>query len=120
MAEIQISDAKVWPVKANEYIKANAQFTVNNAFKLKATIRNGQNGLYVSFPGTSGEKPGADGKKPFYPHIECFNKEVRQQVNNTLLAEYYKTAGVTPPNPMDQGAPKEQIDQTKPATIPFG
>ena len=121
MSEIVISDVKVWPTKtANEFIKANAKFVVNGAFKLSATVRNGQNGLYVSFPGTSGEKPGPDGKKPFYPHIELINKEVRQNLQNTVLAEYYKAAGITPPNPMDQGSPKVE-DQTKtPATIPFG
>ena len=123
-----ISDVKVWLLKkANDKIKANVQFVVDNAWKMKGTLMNGTKGLFVGLPGKWAQelKDGKmvdkldpkTGKKIWYPDISCIDHEAQRQLNEVVIQEYNKQVGN---GPSDQGTAPGPTDQTKRSNIPFG
>lgn len=124
-----ISDIKVWLLKKpNEKIKANCQFVVDNAWKMKGTLMNGAKGLFVGLPGKWAQelKDGKmvdkldekTGKKIWYPDVACIDHEAQRQLNEAIIQEYNKQVGNSPSN---QGTAPGPTDQTsKRSNIPFG
>ena len=116
-----ISDIKVWPLKkAHDKIKANVQFVVNNAWKIKGTLLVGEKGMFVGLPGKYADKVDEKtGKKIWYPDVACIDHEAQRQLNEAIIQAYNKQVGNTV---SDQGAAPGPTDQTKPerSNIPFG
>ena len=85
-----ISDVKVWPVKReNSRVKANASFIVNNAFRVKCTVFNGEKGMFVGLPGKYSEKVDPEtNKKKWYPDVDVIDDTVRKQMTDAVLKEY--------------------------------
>lgn len=118
-----ITDVKVWPLKNTKpgmKIKANGMFIYDGAFKLKFSLFQGSQGMFVSFPGKYGEKKDTTtGKNIFYPDIKCMDDNVRTQLNAAAIAEYNKATGN---DNMDQGeapGPTNQTSESDKKVIPF-
>lgn len=109
-----ISDIQVFPLKKDHpNIKANGSFVVNEAFKLKFTIFKGAKGLFVGFPGESGQKINEKtGKKEWYPFVSVIDKDTSINLNKQILAVYNSKTG----NSMHQGEAASASSQEE---IPF-
>jgi DNA-binding cell septation regulator SpoVG len=125
-----ISDIKVWPLKtAHKSIKANVQFVVNNAWKVKGTLMVGEKGMFVGLPGKFAQEfdktqnkyvdkiDPTTKKKIWYPDVSCIDHEAQRQLNEAVIQAYNKQTGNAP---SDQGTAPGPTDQTKPNNIPFG
>ena len=114
---MNITDVKVWPNKNNhKTIKANAQFVVDGGIKIKCTIFEGQKGPFIGLPGRYGDKPGEDGKKPWYSDVDCISKEAREELNAAVINKYNEVTGSQPSNQGEASGPTSQDDRQ----IPFG
>ena len=102
LGALMISDVKVWPLKRNNAkVKANASFTIDNKFRIRCTIFQGQKGLYVGLPGKYGDKIDEEtGKKVWYEDVTCINREARQELTQKVIDKFNEETG----NVMSQGS----------------
>ena len=104
-----ISDIKVWKLDTPKNgIVANCVFTVGGMFVVKAAIRNGQNGLFVSLPGRWGEK---NGEKTWYNDVRTVGRPATDAMNAAILAVY--NGDTTVPSQVNDTTPAAEDD------IPF-
>jgi len=130
-----ISDIKVWPLKKeHKSIKANVQFVVNNAWKVKGTLMAGEKGMFVGLPGKfATELDPSTGKyvdkidpttkkKIWYPDISCIDNEAQRQLNEAVVQAYNKLSGNKSADQGPSASGTEDQTQHTPArqNIPFG
>jgi DNA-binding cell septation regulator SpoVG len=117
---VTISDIKVWPVKKeNKWVMANLQFTVDNAFVLKATLMKSEKGPWLSYPGKTSDKIDEKTKKKiFYADIKCIDKDLGKKIFEDVMKAYNKETGAST-GASDQTPPPENLDQSTNDGIPF-
>jgi len=100
-----ISNINIWPVKGHKTIKANGNVVLFGAVKVKFTVIDGQNGLFVGYPGRYGKAKDSD-EDVWYPDVTLTNEEFRSDAQTTILDEYKaKTSGEVNTNtPSQTGA----------------
>ena len=103
----KVSDIKVWPVAKEGKLKANGSFVYDEKFRLKFTVWNGTNGLFVGFPNQLSDKKDDEGKSIRYPYISCIDKEWKEELATQLLSAFNEKA-----NTMNQGEAAGPTDQT--------
>lgn len=109
-----ISEIKVWPITSGVgKIKANGSFLVDEAFKIKYTVRAGPKGLFVGFPGKYGKDK--EGKDQWYSDVLIIDDDVRKDVSDKVLAAYNKRVG----NNSEQGQSPEPSSQIMEDGVPF-
>ena len=80
---IEIKVLKVHRVEGNNRIKAFVDISINDALLIKGLrIVTGKNGLFVSMPVEQGKN------EKWYERVRCMNKDVRDEIANTVLAAY--------------------------------
>ena len=87
--ETTISNVRVFPVNGHKTVRANVFFTVGDCVAIKATVMNGKNGLFVSFPGRSYED--AEGKKQWASDVKPVSKEANSALTNAILTAYQES-----------------------------
>ena len=102
----KLTEIKIWPVKNNQYIKANASFVYDETIRIKCIIRNGNDGLWVTYPAAKSDNKDENGKDIWYPYVNVTDKTKREEISKELLAAYAESAGGT----STQERPRQQQD----------
>jgi len=94
------SNIKVWPLKKeHRTLKANGSVIIANAVEVRFTVMHGKNGDFVRLPNRQQEKVNAETgikQTEYYDQVRCLNKELSQQLNEIVLAEYQQVLNATP------------------------
>jgi DNA-binding cell septation regulator SpoVG len=111
----QITDVKIFPVKGHKTVKANGYLTLDEEFKVKFSLLEGKNGLFVTFP--ADKYTDKEGKDAYSRHFEPTGKnqkDVQKRLNDTVIAAYRKfTGGLTQPS-----SPEPVVQQDS-SLVPF-
>ena len=84
IATIEIKAIKVRKVNSNKSLKAYVDICIDEAIIIKNfKVIEGENGLFVGKPS---EKSKTDEK--YYETVRCTNKDVEDDLSNTILAAY--------------------------------
>lgn len=115
---MEVTEIKVWPIKKPSNLKANGSLVVGNVLRLKFTVVQGKEGLFVGWPGKWGDKVNPEtGKKPFYKDISFVDSEqgklFNTELNALVLVEYAKATGLD----LNQGEAPGPVNQSD--GIPF-
>lgn len=117
---MKVQDVKVYPVKFNKpsKMKANASFTLDGKIKINCTVVEGPRGLFVGFPGKMSDKINEKtGKKTFYSDVYVSDEELKEEINNVVVAAYNAQFGG---NSYNQDNNREDYSQdTYTSDIPF-
>ncbi len=82
---IEIKVLKIHKINGNNRIKAFVDISINDALLIKALrVVEGKNGLFVSMPVEQGKD------EKWYERVRCLNKDIREDIANTVLAAYSK------------------------------
>lgn len=85
----EITQVQVFPVQSEGKLRAFARILINEAILLTSIrVYDGAKGLFVSYPNDPAHK-GEDYRQLFYP----ITKEMRDKIENTVLAEYNRMLG---------------------------
>jgi len=80
---IEIKVLKVHRIDGENRIKAFVDISINDALLIKSLrIVQGKNGLFVSMPTEQGKN------EKWYERVRCLNKDIREEIANTVLAAY--------------------------------
>ncbi len=80
---IEIKVLKVHRIDGNNRIKAFVDISINDALLIKGLrVVQGKNGLFVSMPVEQGRN------EKWYERVRCLNKDIRNEIANTVLAAY--------------------------------
>jgi DNA-binding cell septation regulator SpoVG len=84
----------------------------NELIRINCTVLEGDKGVFVGLPGNTGEDK--EGNKKWYSHVYFIDKDARQEMSDTVLAEFAKLNGgsgvatdtaTTPTDDGDDGCP---------------
>lgn len=106
------TDIEVYPLKKEHpKVKANGSFIHGGVVKVRYTLMNGANGLFVSLPGRKGTD--ADGNDKWYSDVYIIDDNSRTELQGAVIAKYNEVSG----NGLDQGEAAGPTDQS--SNIPF-
>lgn len=89
MSNNLLTNVRFYNVKSSTgSIKANGKVTVAGVFDIAFRVLEGQKGPWIAWPGRFGDKPGENGKKPWYSDVTVIDDGAREDINQTLLTEY--------------------------------
>lgn len=109
----QISDVEVYPLKKeHSKVKANGSFVYGGVVKVRYTLMNGSNGLFVSLPGRKGKD--GEGNDKWYSDVYILDENTRKELQATVVTEYNKKTG----NELNQGDAEGPTNQTQ-SNVPF-
>jgi DNA-binding cell septation regulator SpoVG len=111
---LEITEVKLFKVNGHKTIKANGDFTVNNALKVKFTLMNGPKGLFVGLPGEY-YQPKDGSEKKWASKVEVTSEEFVKTLSKAVIDAYNK--GTNKSASVDQG--KSTIGTQDQANIPF-
>lgn len=108
----QISDVEVYPLKKEHpKVRANGSFIYGGVVKVRYTLMNGSNGLFVSLPGRKGKD--AEGKDKWYSDVYVLDETVRKELQTTVINKFNEETG----NELNQGDGEGPTNQD--SNIPF-
>jgi len=88
MSEL-FTDIKVTKLNLdNSKMKGRGEVTVAGTLKVRFTIVEGSNGLFVSLPREKGSKPGEDGKDQYFPQVSFLSRDTQDELNKQVLAAF--------------------------------
>ena len=87
MSDIQLKVERIHKLSDNGPMKAFVDLSINGVLVIKGLrVVQGQKGLFVSMP----QEQGKD--KRWYDSIRCLSPEIRDLINEKVLAAYRETA----------------------------
>ena len=92
MSTTAISDVKVYLTKGNEFVKANVTFTVGGVLSVRADVKTGKNGDFVSMPGSYKFKDKETGADKWGNNVKFTDRETGDAIQKLLLSEYNRVA----------------------------
>ena len=87
MSDIQLKVDRIHKLSDNGPMKAFVDLSINDVLVIKGLrVVQGQKGLFVSMP----QEQGKD--KRWYDSIRCLSSEIRDRINEKVLAAYREAA----------------------------